>query len=76
MATWRSIAGCRAEPRVEVTGALTCSSWKATSCSSGRELMLCLHDGEHEIDPAWIGDAVRWADELAQRRAPSAAARP
>lgn len=76
MATWRSVGGCRAEPRLEVTGALTCSRWDATSCSSGRELVLCLHDGEHEMNAAWIGDAVRWADGLAKRRAPSAAPRP
>jgi hypothetical protein len=39
-------------------------------------LQLGTHDGEHEIDAAWIGDAIRRADGLARMRPRSAAAGP
>lgn len=57
---------CPAAPtRTEQKDQLTCQTWAAASCGSGRELMLCLHNGEHEIEAGWILDAVRWLDGLA-----------
>ena len=57
---------CPAAPtRTEQKDSLTCQTWSAASCGSGRELMLCLHNGEHEIEAGWILDAVHWLDGLA-----------
>jgi polyhydroxybutyrate depolymerase len=39
-------------------GRLECSAW--TQCGGG-QLQLCLHDGDHEIDPAWLAGGLRWA---------------
>ena len=65
MALWRRIDGCPEEPaRVESSGGLVCRTWPAAYCSSHRELVLCLHQGEHEIDPKWVLDGVRWLDAL------------
>ena len=48
------------EPPDSVTreGRLECSNW--SRCGDGR-LQLCLHSGDHEIDPAWLADGLRWA---------------
>ena len=35
-----------------------------TSCSSGKQLALGLHDGEHAPPDGWIDDALPWADAL------------
>jgi polyhydroxybutyrate depolymerase len=71
MTTWRRIDGCPDAPsREEAMGALTCRTWSAGACSSGRELVLCLHPGEHEIEAGWVLDGVRWLDDLASRRHP------
>jgi len=39
-------------------GRLECTAW--TQCGAGR-LQLCLHDGDHEIDPAWLAGGLHWA---------------
>ena len=76
MSRLRRFDGCQAEPsRVEVTGTMECRTWAASACSSGKELVLCLHPGEHEIEAEWVADGYRWVDDLARRRgAPGASA--
>jgi polyhydroxybutyrate depolymerase len=51
--------------RIESKDALTCETWAAADCASARELVLCLHTGEHIIEASWILDAMRWLDRLA-----------
>ena len=55
-------------PRSEQRGALMCQTWEADACGSGKEIELCLHPGEHEIDPAWVADDYRWVDGLAKAK--------
>lgn len=74
MAKLRRFDGCPAEPtRVEVSGTMECRTWSASACSSGRELVLCLHPGEHEIEASWVADGYRWLDDLARRGRPTPA---
>jgi len=66
IATWRGVNGCPEEPsRTVAEDGLTCRTWQAGACTSGRELVLCLHEGEHEIDARWAGVAMDWAAGLA-----------
>ena len=63
LAIWRTVNGCSAEPdRVEDDGALTCEIWN--TCSGGRELQLCLHDGGHATPPGWLERAYRWVETV------------
>jgi polyhydroxybutyrate depolymerase len=51
---------CRAAPdRTERDNDLSCETW--SSCGSGRQLQLCLHDGGHEIRPGWLHSSLAWA---------------
>ena len=60
---------CPAEPtKTEQHGTMQCQTWTTSACSSGREIELCLHPGEHEIDPAWVADGYRWVDGLARAK--------
>ncbi|MFO1148995.1 MAG: alpha/beta hydrolase-fold protein [Alsobacter sp.] len=69
----RQFDGCPEETTTtQVDGDMTCRTWSAKACSSGRELVLCLHPGEHEIDPQWVADGYRWVDSLAKSGAPPA----
>jgi polyhydroxybutyrate depolymerase len=43
-------------------GLLTCQTW--SSCASGHQLQLCVHDDGHEIEPAWLLGGLRWAASL------------
>lgn len=54
-----------APTRTERKDALICETWAASDCGSARELMLCLHDGEHITEARWILDAMHWLDGLA-----------
>jgi polyhydroxybutyrate depolymerase len=75
MATWRAIDGCREVPDAEERrGPLACRTWSAQSCRSNRELVLCLHPGEHEIEAGWILDAFHWMEGLPAKARGSAAA--
>jgi polyhydroxybutyrate depolymerase len=63
----RQFDGCPEEPTAtQSDNGMVCRTWSAKACSSGRELVLCLHPGEHEIDPAWVADGYRWVDLLAK----------
>ena len=55
--------GCTTKPDAEsATGDLTCRSWSAKSCASGRPLELCLHTGDHIIEPEWLTSGFRWME--------------
>jgi polyhydroxybutyrate depolymerase len=63
MALWREMDGCKDQPdRVETIDDLRCETWN--TCSSGKELKLCLHPGGHMIPDGLIDMAVTWANEL------------
>ncbi len=69
-AVLRGTDGCRADPSTTTTqDGLTCRTWARSDCSSGREFVLCLHSGEHEIDARWVADSVSWLDRLAPYQA-------
>ncbi len=40
-------------------GDLDCESW--TKCGSGKQLEMCLHHGDHQIQPDWLHRSVEWA---------------
>lgn len=40
-------------------GDLDCESW--TNCGSGKQLEMCLHNGDHQIQPDWLRRSVDWA---------------
>lgn len=70
----RGMDGCAEEPSVtETTGSMTCQTWSAKACRSGHEVVLCLHPGEHEIEPDWVAAGYKWVDGLARAGAPGAA---
>jgi polyhydroxybutyrate depolymerase len=68
LAFWKKIDGCKPEPgRIEAEDRpdkMICRLW--SSCSSGKELQLCLHPGEHEIWSQWLKDDYAWVDRLAK----------
>ena len=39
-------------------GKLECTAW--TQCGGG-QVQLCLHDGDHELNPDWFASGLRWA---------------
>ena len=60
---WRILEAtdaCAVDPDREAQeGELDCESW--TSCGSGKELEMCLHHGDHQIQPDWLHRSVEWA---------------
>lgn len=73
----RRFDGCPEEPSATQTrGTMVCRTWSASACKSGRELVLCLHPGGHEIEPGWVAESYRWVDALARSAAPAAAPAP
>jgi polyhydroxybutyrate depolymerase len=59
------IDGCGSLPdRIETTGDLSCRTWAARSCASGRELVLCLHSRGHVFDAEWLRQAFQWLVKL------------
>ena len=60
--------GCGEAPdSTQEKDGLTCRTWAAKSCASGREAVLCLHSGEHVIDGQWVADGFRWMQGLERR---------
>ncbi|MCW3474411.1 alpha/beta hydrolase family esterase [Limobrevibacterium gyesilva] len=60
---WEQEDKCRAAPnRHSREGDLDCDIW--SSCGSGRSLELCLHEGGHVLDGAWLESGLRWAMTL------------
>ena len=45
-------------------GALNCRVW--SSCSSGRQLELCLHSDGHDLEPGFLHAGLEWALALAR----------
>ncbi|MEZ5669949.1 MAG: polyhydroxybutyrate depolymerase [Alphaproteobacteria bacterium] len=63
VALWRAQDQCRPEPdRVVVEGSLECQEW--TSCASGKQVELCLHDGGHMMPRGWLDGAWTWVQSL------------
>jgi polyhydroxybutyrate depolymerase len=51
---------CAVEPDRKLRdGDLDCESW--TTCVSGRQLEMCLHNGDHQIQPDWFRRSIDWA---------------
>src|SRR5271166_1052868 len=64
-ALWLRTDGCTSQPdRVDVLGDMTCQTWDAHSCSSARQLALCLHHGGHVFDAEWLREAYAWIAAL------------
>ena len=60
LAVLKATDGCAAVPDKKATeDALDCERW--TACSSRKELELCLHHGDHQIEPDWLRDSILWA---------------
>jgi len=52
--------GCAADPDRKLRdGDLDCTSW--TDCGSGKQLEMCLHHGDHQIQPDWLHRSIDWA---------------
>jgi polyhydroxybutyrate depolymerase len=64
LAILRRAGGCAEAPdRVgDEPAGLVCDIWDR--CSSGRELRLCLHGGEHIMPTGWVATIHRWARDL------------
>lgn len=61
---------CPPSPSASMTmGRLSCSIWPGRTCASGREAVLCLHAGGHEIEAAWLADAFYRMSSLPHRQA-------
>jgi len=59
--------GCAAEPDARAPdGDLDCSRW--TRCGGGKELELCLHHGDHQIQPNWLHRSLLWAMQRVAER--------
>lgn len=68
--TLKALDQCPPSPaRSAQAGPLTCETWPARTCGSGQELILCLHDGEHDIEADWVRDSARWLVTLGPRLA-------
>lgn len=51
---------CTAEPDlIGRDGELDCESW--TTCKSSKQLEMCLHNGDHQIQPDWLHRSLLWA---------------
>ena len=69
LAQLRARDGCPEEPTgTSAHGPFACKLWSADACASKREIELCLHPGEHEIDSAWVAEDYAWVDSLAKAR--------
>jgi polyhydroxybutyrate depolymerase len=65
LALWRRIDGCAAQPDDTYAARdMSCLTWSARSCSSGRELTVCLHSGGHVFAAEWLREAYRWVVAL------------
>ncbi|WP_421980773.1 alpha/beta hydrolase family esterase [Roseibium sp.] len=54
---WRRTNLCSAEPdKSETVNGHDCRTW--SSCQSGKEVMLCVHDRGHIVPKGWIGNAL------------------
>lgn len=59
---WRRTNLCRSEPdRVETINGHRCHVW--STCGSGKEVVLCLHERGHIVPPGWIDAALQRAVE-------------
>ncbi len=55
----RNTNGCESRPSsADVSDPYWCRAW--TSCSSGREIAMCLHPGGHGLPKGWVQRALDW----------------
>jgi polyhydroxybutyrate depolymerase len=56
----KQLDACPAEPAHEpAPDGLDCEVW--TGCAGGTQLRLCLHTGDHYVNPAWLASGLAWA---------------
>ncbi|MBY0613688.1 MAG: polyhydroxybutyrate depolymerase [Beijerinckiaceae bacterium] len=61
--TLRALDGCPATPdTVAMEDGLRCESW--ISCSSGKQLKLCLHPGGHAMEASYLEASWAWVKSL------------
>ncbi len=65
-ATMRRLHSCSGAPTAGRRGELACSFDDA--CGSRQPLALCLHDGDHHTNPAWLLATRDWLDEALAAR--------
>jgi len=59
--TWQKVNGCaQVTPRLEALKGQICRIWPAQNCTSGRELVLCLHDEGHFYKGDWVAQSFDW----------------
>lgn len=78
IARLRALNGCPDAPTsIAQQGELTCRAWSASACSTGKEVVLCLHGDGHKVEAGWISDSLRWLSALpaTARRSGAAAER-
>ncbi|QFT33016.1 Alpha/beta hydrolase family protein [Labrenzia sp. THAF82] len=62
---WRRTNMCAQEPdHTETLNGHTCLTW--STCQSGKEVMLCLHERGHIVPKGWISNALKRALERYQ----------
>jgi polyhydroxybutyrate depolymerase len=67
MATLRRINGCSVSAeRTEQRGVLACTFDEG--CTSGKSVALCLHPGDHHIDPRWLIAIRDWIERVLPAR--------
>jgi polyhydroxybutyrate depolymerase len=60
MAILEATDGCAVDPDKESReGDLDCESW--SKCASGKQLALCIHHGDHQIQGNWLKRGIEWA---------------
>ena len=65
VARLRALDGCP-DPPTSVTrqGELACRAWSAYACSTGKEIVLCMHQDGHKVEAGWVADSLRWLSAL------------
>lgn len=64
MAIMRAVNGCsRAPDGYASSGAFVLRGW-LQSCASGRQLVMALHDGGHELPEGWFAQAWGWVQRV------------
>ncbi len=60
MTILESTDGCAVDPdKQSREGDLDCESW--SKCRTGKQLELCIHHGDHQIEGGWLKRSIEWA---------------
>jgi polyhydroxybutyrate depolymerase len=65
VATMRAANRCLPQAAAETRGALACRFH--AGCAGRAALALCLHDGDHHMNPAWLRAIAGWLDSALAR---------